>query len=155
MKSVSGWLQLPAEPKTFTIVGRLYTLTQHYLPALKSSAACIAPGNCLLCTSGFTTQTIAALPVEDPEGTKISLLRILPSQAALLNSLSMKGSTIIGSIITIEKAPGAHPSRALIAFLGKTAVHEAPIQNYINAIGRRAYERMAQLLEDQPELPEG
>ncbi len=154
MKSVKGWLELPAEPTTFVVVGRIYTLTQHYLPALKSSAACIAPHNCLLCTSGFPVQTIAALPVELPEGNTIELLRLLPSQSALLNSLAARGSTIVGSVVSIEKAPGAHPGRALIAFLGKTAVHEAPIQNYINAIGRRAYERMAQLLDDQAELGE-
>lgn len=155
MVHVKGWLQLPSEPKEYIVVGRVYALTQHYVPRLRSSAACLSPNQCELCDQAMPVQQIALLPVKSRENPDhVWLLRLLPSQTSLINSLSSQGNSLIGKVIEVERAPGAQQKRPLIRPIGETAVNPPPLENYIRAIGKKAYARAVEIMLAQPELGE-
>lgn len=154
MVRIKGWLLLPAEPRQFIVVGRVYSLTQHYVPALRSSAACMSPNPCTLCDQAQPIQQVAILPVKSLESEEVSLVRLLPSQQSLIAQLSAKGNSLIGTIVEIERSPGAQLKRPLIRTIGHKATSPPPLENYIKAIGRKAYARAAELLLAQPELGE-
>lgn len=152
--TIKGWLKIPENPTEFVLVGRLYAITQHYVPQLRSSAACLSPQSCSLCESLMPIQQIAVIPLMLEGKQDIWLLRLLPSQQSLIQTLANKGNSLIGSVVQIEKAPGKELSRAMLAITGKKLINPPPVENYIRAIGRRAYELAAERILRQPELPQ-
>lgn len=150
---IRGWLPLTKEPLQYVAVGRIYCLTQHFLPGGNSSAACIAPTTCLLCENHFPIQQIAAIPVRKPDDQTVWLLRLLPSQINLIQTLAQRGNQLVGQLMLIEHGSDARSNRAVLQLQGHMPVQAPPVDNYIRAIGRRAYEMMCERLLRQPELP--
>lgn len=141
---IKGWLKLSESPKQFVVVGRLYHLTQHFLPKIRSSAACMAPRECTLCQAGIPTYNLSALPVKEVETGLLWLLKLHSSQHSLGQRLASKGPSLIGTLVTIEQSSPDNPNRALMHFGNRIPQNEIPVENYIKAIGRRAYAKAAE-----------
>lgn len=153
MIKIGGWFKPTSTPVELVIVGRLYSITQHYVPSLRSSAACLSPEHCELCDHAYPIQQLVAIPVERTEGGVIELLRLLPSQRELAQKFAARGSAIVGTLIEVEQSPGHQTSRVMLRITGRRPAHPAPVDAYIKAMGRKAYELIATKLLEQTELP--
>lgn len=154
MAHINGWLQLEDEPVEITMMGRVYSHTQHYVPQFRQSAACLSPQECLLCSRDMPIQQIAAIPVRRNRDESLWLLRLLPSQSNLASSLAARGPSLIGAIFTVERAGAGKASRPMLIALGREPVNAPPVDNYMAALGRKAYMMIVKRLEDQLELPQ-
>lgn len=155
MVKCRGWLPITEQPQKLVVVGRLYSVSQHYVPQFRQSAACLAPGECQLCESNQPVQTVTAIPVQKPENEEVWLLKLLPRQAQLANHLLSVGPDLIGEIIQVERAPGPLKSLAMIRRTGqRRPSNPPPLDNYIRAIGRATYDRIVEALTMQPEIGE-
>lgn len=154
MVKIKGWLTLTLEPVQLLVVGRLYSHTQHYVPAIRSSAACMAPNECLLCDQAAPVQQIALLPVKRLDADDVHFIRLLPSQTSLISSLASQGNSLIGTLIEAERSGAGTLKRPLIRKIGHRPTNPPPLDNYIKAIGRKAYERAIEIMLAQPELGE-
>lgn len=154
MVKIKGWYKLTLEPVQLIVCGRLYSHTQHYVPAIHSSAACMAPNECLLCEQAAPVQQIALLPVKRPDADDVQFIRLLPSQQSLIASLATQGNSLIGTIIEVERSGPGQLKRPLIRKVGHRPTSPPPLDNYIRAIGKKAYERAIELLLAQPDLGE-
>lgn len=154
MVRIRGWIRLTGTPVEIVAVGRLYSITQHYVPQLKGSAACMAPNECALCERNLPIQQLSAIPVRKRGEEDVWLLRLLPSQQSLASKLASQGNSLAGTIFQAELSAGNKLRRPLLAAIGREPVQTPPVDNYIKAIGRRYYELASEILLAQPELPE-
>lgn len=150
MSTILGWFKSSSSPVKLVCRGRLYSLTQHYIPALQSSAACLSPSPCVLCDKVMPVQQCAALPVSEPESERVYLLRITPSQVELIAALQSRGNSLLGQVIEVSKPFKSSPWRLAVSFHGRVQSAEAPVEKYLSAIGKRAYAFLAEKLYADP-----
>lgn len=153
MVKIKGWWLPTQNQQSLVVCGPLRNLTQHYVQQFRSSAACLAPGECILCQKQYPIQVLNALPVKLPEQEEIYLLRIYPNQQHLLNLFSDAGTELIGRVIQVEKCPGQIKLRSLIYPTKKRIpTNPPPMENYLRALGRKAYDRMILDIDAQTHL---
>lgn len=151
MPTIKGWFRSGKEPTILIARARLFAITQHYVPQLRSSAACIAPRPCALCELGLPLQQLAAVPVSEPESEVIWLLKLSSTQRAQINSLATRGDSLVGAELWVEPIPDDTTGRLSIRVTGQTRILPAPVANYIAAIGMKAYDRIASEILADPE----
>lgn len=153
MPTIKGWLKPPTSPTKLICRGRVYTLVQHFIPALKSSAACLGVDNCVLCSQGRPIQMLAAVPVSLPGSEVVWLLRVLPNQGTLIQTLVSRGNDLVGTTIEVVRAHDGREgtqnrsARLLVTFHDRVPISTAPVDRYIAAIGQRTYKLMADRVE--------
>lgn len=147
--TIHGWHELSSKPERLICRSSVHTLREHYLDSHRRSCKC--PGEaCSLCEY-YPCVTSGVIAVTREYGAQLRLLRITPAawkealESGLVDEL---GPGLLLECCTIGRGK---QEGIEIRALGREPAREVFISKYVDAIGKRAYEKTSGLLQaNQP-----